>query len=63
MVISTVFYDNDYRRMVTNTHKTGDTIPVPVGAMFVVEFECGVPEDAQNATPGNVDGNDNTNGI
>ena len=44
-MVTTVFYDNDYRRMVTNGHKFGDAIPIPVGARFLVEFPNGVPED------------------
>lgn len=61
MVISTVFYDGDYRRMVTNAHEDGKAIPIPVGAMFVCEWAGRtVPEDATTDNRGSAktgDGN------
>jgi hypothetical protein len=46
VMVKSIFYDAEYRRMGgVATHDFGKAVPIPVGAMFVVQFLTTVPED------------------
>jgi hypothetical protein len=42
--VNSVFYDGDYRQMGRKSHDFGQAIPIPVGAMFVVQFLTTEPQ-------------------
>lgn len=49
--MNVVFFDNDYRKMTTETVDFGKAVTIPVGAMFVCTWLTVEPETAWTVEP------------